>query len=51
MKFIASSYSNLVHALAEGIYKFKCKYGHDNNVELNTKIESAILNMRTLRII
>ena len=28
--FMASSLSNLVDNLAEGISKIKCKYGHDN---------------------
>ena len=27
---MASSLSNLVDNLAEGIHKIKCKYGHDN---------------------
>ena len=27
---MASSLSNLVHNLAEGIHKIKCKYGHYN---------------------
>ena len=29
-KFMASSLSNLVNNLAEGIYKIKCKFGHYN---------------------
>ena len=29
-RFKASSLSNLVNNLAEGIHKVKCKYGHDN---------------------
>ena len=27
---VASSLSNLINNLAEGIYQSKCKYGHDN---------------------
>ena len=27
---MASSISNLVHNLSEGIHKIKCKYGHDD---------------------
>ena len=27
---MASSLPNLVNNLAEGIYKIKCKYGHDD---------------------
>ena len=29
-RFIASSLSNLVHNLSEGIHKIKCKYGLDD---------------------
>ena len=29
-RFMASSWSNLVDNLPEGIHKIKCKYGHDN---------------------
>ena len=29
-RFMASSLSNLVNNLSEGIYKIKCKYGHDD---------------------
>ena len=29
-RFIASSLSNLVNNLSEGIHKIKCKYGHDD---------------------
>ena len=28
-RFMASSLSNLVNNLSEGIYRIKCKYGHD----------------------
>ena len=27
---MASTLSNLVNSLADGIHKIKCKYGHDN---------------------
>ena len=30
VRFMASSLSNLINNLAQGIYKFKCKYGHHN---------------------
>ena len=29
-RFVASSLSNPVNNLAEGVYKIKCKYEHDN---------------------
>ena len=52
---MASSLSNLFNNLAEGIYKIKCKFGHDDKnvkfVELNTKIVSAALHIRTLKMI
>ena len=41
---MASSLSTVVDNLVEGIYKIKCKHGHDKNVELNLKIVSAFLN-------
>ena len=50
---MASSLSNLVDNLAEGIHKVKCKYEHDDIkfeiVEFNTKIVSTILNTQTLK--
>ena len=52
--FIASSLSNFLNNLAEGIHKIKCKYGHnDKECEtcvINTKISSAFLNTQTLKI-
>ena len=30
-RFMASSLSNLVNNLSEGIHRIKCKYGHDDN--------------------
>ena len=29
-RFMASSLSNLVNNLSEGIHRIKCKYGHDD---------------------
>ena len=29
-RFMASSFSNLVNDFSEGIHKFKCTYGHDD---------------------
>ena len=29
-RFIASSLSNLVYNLSEGIHRYKCKFGHDD---------------------
>ena len=49
--FMASSLSNLVDNLAEGIHKLKQKHGYDDKkkkngkrVELSTKIMSAFWN-------
>ena len=41
---MASLLSNLVNNFAEGINRIKCKYRHEKNVELKTKIESAVLS-------
>ena len=47
---MARSLPNLVNHLAEGIYKIKFKYGHDEkNVkfsELNAKIVTAFLKIQ-----
>ena len=47
---MASSLLNHADDLAEGIHKIKCKYGHDDknvkHVELNAKVESALLNTK-----
>ena len=47
--------SNLFNNLAEGIYKHKCKYRHDNRkselTELYTEIPSDILNTKMLEMI
>ena len=42
-RFMASSLSNAVDNLVQGIYKIKCKYRHYKNVELNLEIVSAFL--------
>ena len=48
---MASSISNLVNKLSEGIHKIKCKYGHNNeNVklqELHAKYATDFLNTQT----
>ena len=50
-RFMASSLSNLVSSLSEGIYKIKSKYKHDDKnvkfLELNTNTVSVILNIQT----
>ena len=38
-KFMASSLSNLVNNLAEGIHIIKCKYGHDNKESKTCRIK------------
>ena len=55
-RFMASSLSNHVNNLAEGMDKIKCKYGLSDKkkmklAELNTKIANAFLNTRTLNMI
>ena len=51
---MASSLSNLVNNLAEGIHEMKFKYRHDNekceNCRLNANIASAFLNTQMLKI-
>ena len=52
---MASSLSNLVNNIAEGINKIKYKCGHDNEtykyVELHAKILSAALNIKLFKTI
>ena len=53
---MASSLSNLVNNLSEGINKIKCKYRHDEKkkvkfVELNISIATAFLNTKILKMI
>ena len=52
-RFMASSLSNLVNNLAEGVHRIKCKYGHDNkNCEIcEIKYVSVFLNTQTLKMI
>ena len=55
LKFMASSLSNLVDNFAEGICIIRSKIAHSNAkceaCELNTKIENAALNTKTLKMI
>ena len=53
---MASSLSNLVNNLSEGIPKITCKYGHDNKknvtlVELYTNCATVFLNTQILKMI
>ena len=47
---MASSLSNLVYNLSEGIFRIKCKLKHDD-VELNINIDTASLNTKILKMI
>ena len=46
-RFMANSLSNIVNNFSEGIYKIKCKYGH----ELHTKYAAVLLNTQILKMI
>ena len=52
-RFMASSLSNLVNNLSEGIHRIKCKYRHDEKnvrlVELNISVATVFLNIQTLK--
>ena len=52
---MASSLSNIVNNISEGIYRIKCKYGHDQNnvklAKLRISIATAFLNTRILKMI
>ena len=52
---MANSLSNLINNLAEGIYKIKCKCGHENKTcetcGINTTILNTALNIQTLKMI
>ena len=52
---MASSLSNPINNLSEGIHKIKCKYEHNDKnvkiVELNTKYATVFLNTQTLEMI
>ena len=54
-RFMASSLSNLVNNLSEGIHTIKCKHGHDDKnvklAELNISIATIFLKMQTLKMI
>ena len=54
-RFMANSLSNLVDNLAAGIHTMKYKDEHEiknvENVELNTKIVSVVLNILMLKMI
>ena len=49
---MASSLSNLVNNLSEGIHKIKCKYGHDDKKCETCEIKyNYCLNTQTLKMI
>ena len=52
---MASSLSNLVNNLCEGIHRIKCKFGHDDknvkHVELYISIATAFWNTHNLKMI
>ena len=53
---MASSLSNLVNNLSEGIHRIKCKFGHNDKknvklVELNISISTVFSNMQNLKMI
>ena len=52
---MASSLSNLVNNISEGIHKINCKYRHDDKnvkiVQSSTEIATAFLNTQTLKTI
>ena len=54
-RFMASSLSNLVTNLSEGIHRIKCKFGHDDKicdyVELNINIATVFLHTQILKMI
>ena len=53
-RFMASSLSNLVNNLSEGIHKIKCKYGHDKKCEtcgIKYKYYDCFLNIKILKMI
>ena len=54
-KFMASSLSNLVNNLSEGIHKIKCKYRHNDKkcetCEIRYKYCDGFLNRQTLKMI
>ena len=46
-RFMASSLSNLVNILSEGVHRIKCRFGYDDFklMELNITIATAFLNI------
>ena len=54
-RFTATSLSNLVNNLSEGIHRFKCKFGHNDknvkHVELNINIATVFWNTHILKMI
>ena len=53
---MASSLSNLVNNLSEGLHRIKCKLGHDDkknvkHVELSISIPTVFLNTQILKMI
>ena len=54
-RFMASSLSNLVNNLSEGIHKIKCKFWHNyknlKHAELSISIVTAFLNTQILKMI
>ena len=54
-RFMASSLSDLVNNLSEGVHRIKFKFGHDDEkvklVELNISIATVFLNIQTLKMI
>ena len=54
-RLLASSLSNLVNNLSEGIHRTQCKYEHDDKnvtlVELNVSIATVFLNTKIFKMI
>ena len=51
-RFMASSLSNFVNNLYEGLHRIKCKLGHDDkHVELNTSVAIIFLNTQISKMI
>ena len=54
-RFMASSLSNLVNNLSEGVHRIKCKYKLGEKkvklIELNISIATDFLNIQTLKMI
>ena len=54
-RFMASSLSNLVNNLSEGIHRIKCKYRHDNKISgtcgIKNKCYVCFLEYKPLKMI